>query len=412
MKYHGKVRAAHKSAIMFAPEEGAANILREDVCLPAAVIKQSALENNLAWMQRYADASGVSLAPHGKTTMAPALFKRQMAHGAWGIGVGTAYQAQVAAESGVPRIIIANQLLGKANMALVSQLKARHQMTIFCCVDSADNARELSDFFAARGQQMDVLLELGVAGGRCGCRTRGQAETLARQIAALPGLRLAGVELYEGVVHGDDARQQIEAFLLGAADFSIWLGQQGLLAEGETLLTGAGSAWFDVVCQSWRRASLPATVRIVIRPGCYIAHDRGVYQQAQEAILARDALACELGGNLSPALELVALVQSVPESGRAIVNIGKRDAAFDAGLPQAIAHYRHGERLTMRVSQLQTVGIMDQHAMLTFSSPLDLRVGDVLVFATSHPCLTFDKWRELYLVDDEYGILETMETYF
>ncbi len=72
MKYHSAPLIPHKSALMSAP----ANLLAEEVCLPAALLKKSALENNISWMQRYADARGVSLAPHGKTTMTPWIFRR------------------------------------------------------------------------------------------------------------------------------------------------------------------------------------------------------------------------------------------------------------------------------------------------------------------------------------------------
>jgi len=115
---------------------------------------------------------------------------------------------------------------------------------------------------------------------------------------------------------------------------------------------------------------------------------------------------------LASALELVAMVQSVPESGRAIVNFGKRDSAFDAGLPQPIAHYRAGKALENAADTIETTGIMDQHAMLKLKPGADVQVGDILVFSTSHPCLTFDKWKALYLVDDGYQVLETLETAF
>jgi len=66
------------------------NLLREDVSLPAAVLHEDALQHNLRWMQQFITAYGLKLAPHGKTTMTPKLFARQMQHGAWGITVATA----------------------------------------------------------------------------------------------------------------------------------------------------------------------------------------------------------------------------------------------------------------------------------------------------------------------------------
>ncbi|WP_200780971.1 amino acid deaminase [Klebsiella oxytoca] len=404
MKYHSDTLIPHKAAIMSAP----ANLLAEEVCLPAALLKKTALENNIAWMQRYADARGVSLAPHGKTTMTPWIFQAQQRAGAWGIGVGSAWQASAAMASGVERVLMVNQLVGRANMRAVSRLKAHYRAAEFiCCIDSLANARALSTFFNERRQTLDVLIEQGVAGGRCGCRSVEDALALAQAAAELPGLRLRGLELYEGVLHGDDPQPQVEALLRQAADLACRMEH---LVEGEFVLTGAGTVWYDVVCNIWLAAKKPARCRIVIRPGCYITHDRGIYDIAQKALVARDPIACDLGGDLTSALELMAMVQSVPEADRAVVNFGKRDCAFDAGLPQPMARYRNGAQLS--AEGIESVGIMDQHYMLRLAPGSDVQVGDILVFGTSHPCLTFDKWKTLLLVDEQYNVLEELDTLF
>ncbi|HHS9778336.1 amino acid deaminase [Raoultella ornithinolytica] len=406
MKYHSDTLVPHKSAVMACP----ANLLAEEVCLPAALVKKTALENNIAWMQRYADTRGVSLAPHGKTTMTPWIFQAQQRAGAWGIGVGSAWQASAAMASGIERVLMVNQLVGQANMQVVSQLKAHYRAVDFlCCVDSLANARTLSAFFSARQQTLDVLIELGVPGGRCGCRSVDAALALAQEVATLPGLTLRGLELYEGVLHGDDPQPQVEALLRQAAGLAC---QMAPLVEGEFILTGAGTVWYDVVCNVWLAAQKPDRCRVVIRPGCYITHDVGIYEIARQELIARDPIACDLGGDLTSALELMAMVQSVPEADRAVVNFGKRDCAFDAGLPQPVAHYRHGKALPLQADEIVSVGIMDQHCMLRLAPGCDVQVGDIVVFGTSHPCLTFDKWKTLLLVDDEYNVLEELDTLF
>ncbi|ALQ48652.1 TPA: amino acid deaminase [Raoultella ornithinolytica] len=406
MKYHSDTLVPHKSAVMACP----ANLLAEEVCLPAALVKKTALENNIAWMQRYADTRGVSLAPHGKTTMTPWIFQAQQRAGAWGIAVGSAWQASAAMASGIERVLMVNQLVGQANMQVVSQLKAHYRAVDFlCCVDSLANARTLSAFFSARQQTLDVLIELGVPGGRCGCRSVDAALALAQEVATLPGLTLRGLELYEGVLHGDDPQPQVEALLRQAAGLAC---QMAPLVEDEFILTGAGTVWYDVVCNVWLAAQKPDRCRVVIRPGCYITHDMGIYEIARQELIARDPIACDLGGDLTSALELMAMVQSVPEADRAVVNFGKRDCAFDAGLPQPVAHYRHGKALPLQADEIVSVGIMDQHCMLRLAPGCDVQVGDIVLFGTSHPCLTFDKWKTLLLVDDEYNVLEELDTLF
>ncbi len=182
-------------------------------------------------------------------------------------------------------------------------------------------------------------MNLACLGGRCGCRSVNDALALAQRVSDLPGLRLRGLELYEGVLHGDDPQPQVEALLQQAAALAC---RMEPLVDGEFILTGAGTVWYDVVCNIWLAAAKPRRCRIVIRPGCYITHDRGIYDLAQQELIARDPIACDLAGDLTSALELMAMVQSVPEADRAVVNFGKRDCAFDAGLPQPIAHYRNG----------------------------------------------------------------------
>lgn len=397
----------HKAASL-QPSPLGQPIFDDVIALPAAVIKQSAVESNIQWMQQFANQAKVQLAPHGKTSMAPALFKRQLMAGAWGITVATAYQAQIAAQSGATRIIIANQLLGKVNMALVAQL-LRQGINIFCCVDSEINANQLAAFFEHQQLQLPCLIELGIENGRCGVRKPEHAKALAEAIHAAEALQLAGVEFYEGVA-SDQAT--VEQWVHQAGQFCLQLHKEGLLEHKPALLTGAGSAWYDVVAEGFARLNLPDGIIPVLRPGCYVTHDHQLYQQLQQQIQLRCPSAKVLDGDLTPALELVAFIQSIPEPGLAVLGLGKRDVAYDAGLPQVVALYRNGHQIKVNLLTCETTKVMDQHAFWQFDSSVQPQVGDIVVLGSSHPCLTFDKWRYIWLVDDHYRLLDTIETFF
>ena len=101
------------------------NLFREDLPLPVAVLKAGALDNNSRWMTQFLQASGAVIAPHGKTTMSPQLFHRQLADGAWAITVATVGQLQIARRFGVKRIVLANQLVGRQAIAYVMGELAR-----------------------------------------------------------------------------------------------------------------------------------------------------------------------------------------------------------------------------------------------------------------------------------------------
>ncbi|PAU77436.1 amino acid deaminase [Halomonas salipaludis] len=391
------------------PEGGDALLM--DVSLPAAVIHEAPLAHNLAWMQRFADAHGARLAPHGKTSMAPALFRRQVAAGAWGITLATAAQCRAAFVHGTRRLLMANQLVGEANMAIIGDL-LEAGADVYCVVDSGANVRHLGRYFAARGLRLKVLIELGIEGGRCGCRDHDQVLALGEAIDVEPALVLAGLEGYEGVVHGDDPESAVRDYAWQLVEAARALDQDGLIEAETPLITASGSAWYDLIAEAFRDARLDGRIVAVLRPGCYVVHDHGLYREAQRGVLARRP---ELQQGLEPALEVFAQIQSLPEPGLAIATLGKRDIAADQ-LPLPLRRYREGGSpdQVLSVEGWRVTKLMDQHAFIHLPDEIDddIRIGDIVAFGASHPCLTFDKWRQLLLVDERLRVRESLVTLF
>ncbi len=387
------------------------NLLREDISLPAAVLYRSHLENNLQWMRQFVAAYGVRLAPHGKTTMAPRLFSMQLEAGAWGITLASAQQAAVAHGHGVRRVLLANELVGRENMAIVSRMLEDPGFEFYCLVDSAAQIEQLGRFFSTRRQQLRVLLELGVTGGRAGIRDDQQLNATLNALSQWSGvISLDGVEIYEGVLDNEAAIRDFARHAVATT--------RRLIADGHTrrkpaLLSGAGSAWYDLIAEEFAAAAFGDAVEIVLRPGCYLTHDAGSYRRAQKRIRASNSVACGMDFDLVTALHVWAYVQSIPEPQRAIVGMGRRDAAFDSGLPVPALHYRPGEKAPRSPQpHWQVSKLMDQHAYLSLAPGDDLRVGDMIGFDICHPCLTFDKWRVLCVVDDDYNVVDLVHTFF
>ena len=392
------------------------NLLREDLQLPTAVLYREKLEHNLEWMRRFIAEYGVKLAPHGKTTMAPRLFAMQMEAGTWAITVATVQQAVVAHQHGVKRVLMVNQLVGRPNMAAIARLLRDTKFEFYCLVDSAEQARQLGEFFSGFGRKLNVLIELGVEGGRAGVRDDEQLQRLLEALDAhKDALALCGVEIYEGVLKEEG---EIRAFLRRACNVTTRLAAEGRFA-GTPILTGAGSAWFDVVAEEFTAASIAGKAEIVLRPGCYVTHDAGSYRAAQQRMEKTNEVACKLQSSLETALHVWAYVQSIPEARKAIVGLGRRDAAFDSGLPIPALFYRpdNGGRLgnavpTPAPAHWEVTKLMDQHGFLAIEPGDDVRVGDMIGFDICHPCLTFDKWRVLPIVDGEFNVVDVVETYF
>jgi D-serine dehydratase len=387
------------------------NLLREDLSLPTAVLYQDRLLHNLNWMRDFIAAYGVRLAPHGKTTMAPRLFEMQLQAGAWGITLATAHQTLVAHAHGVRRVLMANQLVGKENMAITARLLEDPGFEYYCLVDSAVQVDQLGAYFSSRGRQLHVLLELGVMGGRAGVRNEDQLNSVLAALSRWEGaVALDGIEIYEGVL---DEERSIRSFLERATTTTRNLAEAGKFRRAPILLSGAGSAWYDVVAEVFTAAGFGDSVEIVLRPGCYLTHDVGSYRIAQQRIVENNPIAHGMSSALLPALQVWAYVQSIPEDQKAIIGMGKRDAAFDAGLPIPALHYRPGTTAPKEAPEhWVTTKMMDQHAYMSIAAGDDLRVGDMIGFDICHPCLTFDKWRTLPIVDAQYQVVDIAQTYF
>ena len=386
------------------------NLLSEDVSLPAAIVYQAKLEGNLRWMQEFVESQGVALAPHGKTTLTPAFFDKQIAAGAWGITLATATQVAAASDQGIKRILMANQLVGRRNMEIIAALP--EQLDFYCLVDSADNIHQLGTFFGQANRDLNILIEVGVEQGRCGCREDTQVIELSRIVAQYDCLKLVGVEVYEGIIHGKGAEDKIHKLLSRVVALTERLIEFNAFDVDQIILTGAGSAWYDLVSNYFKRISQTNNILPLIRPGCYLIHDKGIYEEAQNDVICRLEKTSP-DGSLESCLEIWAYVQSIPEPGRAIIGMGKRDVAFSDGLPQPALHYRPGNQAPAVADPAwKIMDIQDQHAYLHIPSSSDIKVGDIVSFSTSHPCLTFDKWKHICVIDDGYNVIDCVSTCF
>jgi D-serine dehydratase len=399
------------------------NVLAGDLPFPAAVLKQSALERNSRWMSDFIAATGISLAPHGKTTMAPKLFHRQIADGCWGITVATAQQAAVAVEHGIKRILIANQLVGRANIAMILDLLRRNPaLELYCYVDSPAGVTQLNTAIAGTGLSLNLLLEVGFHGGRTGCRDRAAVQdTLDALSTAEDGLRLRGVAGYEGLITAADsgaAEKAVLSFLdLLIETVDLCRRRDVFKPAGESreiIVSAGGSSYFDLVARRLAPLREQGDVRIVIRSGCYLTHDHGIY--AAEFPDLQRRIGAELAtrlGRMEPALYLWSMVQSQPEPGLALLTLGKRDAGHDAGLPKPVLRQPAAGGTPQPLGAGWRIDRMnDQHAYLCFPADAAVAVGDLICLGISHPCTTFDKWRHLFIVDDDWTVIDGIPTYF
>jgi D-serine deaminase-like pyridoxal phosphate-dependent protein len=352
---------------------------------PLLVLRRAAAEANIATMADYCRRHGLDFAPHAKTTMAPGLLAAQMRAGAWGMTVATANQALVMRRLGVPRVLIANQVLDPVALRwLASQSAAGWE--VYLQVDSVAGVE------AAAG--IPLLAEFGHPGGRTGTRTIAELEAVARAA----GPRLAGVTAYEGQLPDQPAVDDfLDRFVAGVGR----LRDAGLL-PGRPIVSAGGSAWFDRVTD--RLTALPGPVRLVLRSGASVTHDDGFYRERTPFLRVPSE------GPLAAALEIWAQVLSVPEPGLALAGMGKRDAPFDEGLPVPL-QIRRPDGTLRPAGDLAVTRLNDHHTYLA-TGDVSLTPGDLVRFGISHPCTAFDKWRDIPVIDEDRRVVDVLHTYF
>lgn len=310
--------------------------------------------------------------------MSEPIVQRQVAAGAAAVTVATVDQAATVLSWGHRHVLIANEVVDTGALERLRTMSEDDGAQVRCFVDSFEGVAAAEGVFAATGATLQVLLDVGTPHGRTGVRTNEQARHLARAVYAAPSVELVGVAGYEGVVPNtrdpptiavvDRHCRRVGQVLLDVAD---------QCTVDAPVLSMGGSAFPDRVMEILPTAADQAGAEILLRSGCYVTHDHGVY-----------AAPSRLPG-LVPAVTVRAVVLSAPEAGTVVLGAGKRELPHDAGMPVVLsATDAHG---TARADCSGTVSTMfDHHTVVTEAR--GLRVTDVVELGISHPCSVFARW--------------------
>ncbi|MFI7346910.1 amino acid deaminase [Streptomyces sp. NPDC049936] len=389
------------------------NLFTDGFATPVLALSAERLEHNLALMETYAARHGLAFAPHGKTSMAPQLFHRQIEHGAWGITLAVPHQVRVARAFGVGRIFLANELVDAAALRwIAAELDADPDFRFVCYVDSVRGVELMDAALTGAGaaRPVDVVVELAAGeGARTGARTEADCAAVADAVAATRTLRLAGVAGYEGEVPDADP-ERVHAWLRRlvalAADFDK-AGRFGAGGLDEIVLSAGGSAWFDAVADVFAEVpGLSLPVLKLLRSGAYVSHDDGHYRE----VTPFNRVPAE--GALEPAFRLWTQVVSRPSPEQAFANAGKRDAAYDLDLPFAQVVRPADGGPERPATGITVTGLSDQHAWLRTAPEAELAVGDWLGLGLSHPCTSFDKWQLIPVAEADGTVVEYIRTFF
>ena len=167
----------------------------ERVDTPALILDLDALERNLDRMAAFGRRTGKRVRPHAKTHKSPRIGRMQLDRGAVGLCCAKLGEAEVLADAGLGPLLVTTEIAGEPKVSRLVALRKRAD--VMGVVDDLDAARALSEAMRAAGLVLDVLVDVNVGQQRTGLPPA-LVGTLATCVASLPGLRLRGVQGYEG----------------------------------------------------------------------------------------------------------------------------------------------------------------------------------------------------------------------
>ena len=373
------------------------NLFTANFQFPIMVLKESAVKNNIAQMMSFCNSVGAQLAPHVKTTMSPQLAQMQVAAGATALTVANFWQGRIFLKHGFKNLIIANEVLDPTAIAEIAKINKQKQAEIIFYVDSILALEIIQKHTPSEGEQ-NLFIEIGTENGRGGVRELSLVEQLAQRIRADKRLNLIGVTGFEGAVpdaaRGRRGEKKISKFcqkIVAAAELAY-----PYKSDQPFVISAGGSAYFDIVARELNKFEKPR--RLLLRSGGYITHDHKYYEEIYPFALS--------DRSFKPAIEVWAQVISKPEKDFGVLNLGKRDIGNDLHNPIPIKSYDGQVKSFSAVIEK----LNDQHGYLRGKQEFSL--AQLIGLGISHPCTTFDKWGLIPLVNDDYDLIDCLQTFF
>ena len=373
------------------------NLFTANFQFPIMVLKESAVKNNIAQMMSFCNSVNAQLAPHVKTTMSPQLAQMQVAAGARALTVANFWQGSIFLKYGFKNLIIANEVLDPTAIAEIAKINKQKQAEIIFYVDSILALEIIQKFTPLEGEQ-NLFIEIGAENGRGGVRELSLVEQLAQRIKTDQRLNLIGVTGFEGAVpdaaRGRRGERKISKFcqkIVAAAELAY-----PYKSDQPFVISAGGSAYFDIVARELNKFEKPR--RLLLRSGGYITHDHKYYEEIYPF--------ASTDRSFQPAIEVWGQVISKPERDFGVLNLGKRDIGNDLHNPIPIKSYDGQVKSFSAVIEK----LNDQHGYLRGKQEFSL--AQLIGLGISHPCTTFDKWGLIPLVNDDYDLIDCMQTFF
>jgi D-serine deaminase-like pyridoxal phosphate-dependent protein len=341
-----------------------------EVVSPAVLVFRELLVRNVREMIRVAgDVS--RLRPHCKTHKMSEVVQMELAEGISKHKAATFAEAEMLADAGVKDVFLAYNLVGPNIRRAVRFREKFPDVTLAVTADHPQPLRTLSEAMSAAGQTIDVVLDVDSGLHRTGLAPGPEARKLYWQIAELPGVRPAGLHVYDGHHHQTDYAERKAAVLADYAAASAF--RDELLKDGLPVpkVVAGGTGSFPVYAEL-------TDPTVELSPGTCVLHD-----------VSYGTVFPDL--HFTPAAVLLTRVISRPTPHRLTLDLGNKSVAADPPM---------GTRVFFPdLPDAKQVIHNEEHLVLETPHADRYQPGDELIAIPRHVCPTSALHKQVFVVE-------------
>jgi D-serine deaminase-like pyridoxal phosphate-dependent protein len=347
----------------------------EEIASPALLIYPHRVEHNI--QQMIAIAGDVSrLRPHVKTHKLPQVVAMHQAHGINKLKCATIAEAEMVAQCGVPDILLAYQPVGPNQQRLI-QLAQRYPDSQFgCLIDNEKTLRELAAKLSATTVQLNVWIDIDNGNRRSGIQPGAAAENLAKLITDTPGVRFAGLHVYDGQFGGltpEARRAGADAAFAPVQTMVEALADDGLSVPN---IVAGGTPTFPTHA---------ARSGVDLSPGTYSLWDVGYSTSCPDQPFLCAAV-------------LLTRVISKPGPNRLCIDLGHKAVAAENPLDKRVRF--------LNAPEATFAGQNEEHLVIELPAGHGFEVGDLLYGVPWHVCPTVALHQEANVVNADHEFVE------
>jgi D-serine deaminase-like pyridoxal phosphate-dependent protein len=341
------------------------------VFTPALLFYKDVIRRNLA--SAIAIAGGAErLRPHVKTHKTREIVRMELEAGISKHKCATIAEAEMVASCGVTDVLLAYPLVGPNCLRLARLIAAFLDCRFSTTVDHAASVAELSNAMQSAGHTVDVFLDVDVGQNRTGVTPGPGAVALYEQVARSPGLRAAGLHVYDGHQHQEDPAERESAVQQKLETVLALRSQLEQKRLPVPRLVMGGTPTFPI----YARTQLPG---MELSPGTCFLHDHGYGSRFPDL------------ANFTPAALLLTRVISRPTPNRVTLDLGYKAVAGD---PPA------GKRLVLLdIPDVTPVLHNEEHYVVETPAADRYPPGTVVYAVPTHICPTVALHKQALVVE-------------